>query len=84
MQKNFCLAEELSASQEGLCSVKLFTCIYLFSSSSELFLINVNVAEGSVDDNVRMETCLLSPRWWDGASRKFDKSFLLMEAPNLG
>jgi hypothetical protein len=78
MPKNSCLAGEPSASQEGLCSIELFT--NLFRSSSELFLINVNVVEGSVDDNVRMEACLLSPRWWDGASRKFDKSFW----PNLG
>jgi len=49
--------------------------INLFRSSSELFLINVNVEEGGVDDDVRMETCLLNPRWWDGASRKFDENF---------
>jgi len=44
----------------------------------------MKVAEGSVDDNVRMETCLLSPRWWDGATRKYDKRFWPLEAPNLG
>jgi hypothetical protein len=66
-----CLAEE------GLCSLDLFR------SSSELFLINVNVAERGVDDDVRMEKCLLSPSWWDWASRKYDKGLWPMEAPNF-
>ena len=73
MRKKSCLAEEQSAFQEGHCSMELI--INLFRSSSELFLINVNVEEGGVDDDVRMETCLLNPRWWDGASRKFDENF---------
>jgi hypothetical protein len=72
----------MSASQEGLSSMDLF--IYLFRSSSELFLTNVNVAERSVNDDMRMEKCLLSPRRWDWASRKYDKRLWPMEAPNFG